>query len=88
MTRHGNQSALPLDEWHEDDGAVLWWTWPVVEAPWCGTPNDSDWPGYHTHWTTFEKPLGVATSKMERYPRNADQADDRLRLLPNAACGT
>ena len=21
------------------------------ESPWRGTPLDSDWPGYHTHWT-------------------------------------
>lgn len=61
--RYGNQSALPRNEWHEDDGPVLWWTWPVTEAPWCGTPNDSDWPGYHTHWTTVETPQGIATSK-------------------------
>ena len=42
-------------EWHEDDGPVVWWSWDghawAGESPWCGTPLDSDWPGYHTHWT-------------------------------------
>lgn len=52
--RQGNQSALPLDEWHEDDGDVLWWKFPIEEPPYVGTPNDEDWPGYHTHWTYFD----------------------------------
>ncbi|MEX0180064.1 MULTISPECIES: hypothetical protein [unclassified Stenotrophomonas] len=47
--------ARVLAEWHEDDGNVLWWAWCgrewAGEPAWCGTPNDSDWPGYHTHWT-------------------------------------
>lgn len=30
----------PLSEWTEEDGDVLWWQFPVVEAPYCGTPND------------------------------------------------
>jgi hypothetical protein len=44
-----------LDEYHEDEGPVMWWTWQgdswLYEPSWCGTPSDSDWPGYHTHWT-------------------------------------
>lgn len=45
----------PLDDWHEDYGDVVWWArlegeW-LGEAAWIGTPNDSDWPGYHTHWS-------------------------------------
>ncbi|GEM_PF-1890592 len=43
--------ARPLDDWHEDDGPVVWWTFPVNEPAWIGSPTDSDWPGYHTHWT-------------------------------------
>lgn len=43
--------ARPLAEWHEDDGPVLWWSFPVQEPPYSGDPNDLDWPGYHTHWT-------------------------------------
>ncbi|WP_282259636.1 hypothetical protein [Stenotrophomonas sp. PS02301] len=47
--------ARSLAEWHEDDGNVMWWAWCgrgwAGEPAWCGTPSDSDWPGYHTHWT-------------------------------------
>jgi hypothetical protein len=43
--------AIPAEQWHEDDGPVLWWRFPVVEPPYSGTPNDCDWPGYHTHFT-------------------------------------
>ena len=43
--------ARPLCEYHEDHGAVVWWRFPVNEPSYIGTPNDSDWPGYHTHWT-------------------------------------
>lgn len=45
-----------LDDYHEDYGNVLWWTVPVCEPPYCGTPNDSDWPGYHTRWTPLITP--------------------------------
>lgn len=45
----------PLSEYHEDTGPVVWWTWQdglwLGEPAWIGTPTDSDWPGYHTHWT-------------------------------------
>lgn len=51
LAREAYQVPLPLDDWHEDIGPVLWWFFPVQEAPWCGTPECSDWPGYHTHWT-------------------------------------
>jgi hypothetical protein len=51
MAREAYQVPLPLSEWHEDLGPVLWWFFPVEEAPFCGSPGDSDWPGYHTHWT-------------------------------------
>lgn len=50
------KNARPLDEWHEDMGAVLWWRFPVNEAPWCGTPNCDDWPHYHTHFTPLVVP--------------------------------
>lgn len=39
------------DSWHEDDGTALWWTLPVEEPPYCGTPLDDDFPDYATHWT-------------------------------------
>lgn len=46
----------PLDDWHHDIGPVLWWALPVVEPPYSGTPEDDDWPGYHTHWTPIIVP--------------------------------
>lgn len=45
------QTMRPLDEWHEDMGAVLWWRLPIEEGPYFGSPNCDNWPGYHTHWT-------------------------------------
>lgn len=45
------REARPLEEWHEDMGDVVWWTFPVTEAAMIGSPLDSAWPGYHTHWT-------------------------------------
>lgn len=43
-------------EWHEDEGPVLWWRFPIVEPPYCGTPLDDDFPEYATHWTAFATP--------------------------------
>ncbi|WP_144266913.1 hypothetical protein [Salipiger bermudensis] len=49
-------TARPLESWHEDMGNKTWWAlgpdgeW-LGEPAWIGTPNDSHWPGYHTHFT-------------------------------------
>lgn len=32
--------ARPIEEYTEDMGAVLWWSFPIVEPPYCGSPND------------------------------------------------
>jgi len=32
--------ARPLSEWTEDEGAVLWWVFPIVEPPYVGSPLD------------------------------------------------
>jgi hypothetical protein len=45
-----------LDEYHEDYGDVLWWSFPIVESPYVGCPMDSKWPEYHTHWTAIPIP--------------------------------
>jgi len=34
----GEVLARHIDEWHEDMGDVLWWTNPVREAPYLGSP--------------------------------------------------
>lgn len=53
----------PIETWHEDYGPVLWWRLPIAAPPWCGTPNDDDWPldgadidgacesDIYTHWS-------------------------------------
>lgn len=51
----------PLSAWHEDDGPALWWRFPVDEPPYVGTPLDTDWPGYHTHWTRIVVPTARST---------------------------
>lgn len=33
-------SPRPFHEWHEDHGDVLWWLWPIEQAPWVGSPLD------------------------------------------------
>jgi len=66
---HAAKLARPLDEWEEDMSDVLWWRFPVDEPPYCGTPNCSDWPGYHTHWTPLvvpSDPTPVGESSSER----------------------
>lgn len=55
-------TCWPLAEWHEDDGPVLWWRFPVNEPPYVGTPLDQGWPGYHTHWTRIEIPTSPAVN--------------------------
>lgn len=64
--------AKPLSEYHEDQGCALWFTWTgsewLGEPSWIGTPDDSDWPGYHTHWIPhpeFPPPLTAALSGRE-----------------------
>lgn len=53
-TKQQPQRARPLDEWHEDFGPGMWFAWTdggwLGEPAWIGTPIDSDWPGYHTHF--------------------------------------
>lgn len=44
-------TVRPIDEWHEDHGAALWWRFPIVEPPYSGTPLDDDFPDYLTHWS-------------------------------------
>lgn len=30
----------PLSSWTEEDGDVLWWSFPINEAPYIGSPLD------------------------------------------------
>jgi hypothetical protein len=36
--------SFPFKAWHEDDHDVLWWQFPIQEAPYIGSPLSSDWP--------------------------------------------
>lgn len=57
--------AIPAEQWHEDDGPCLWWKFPINEPPYSGSPLDSDWDGYYTHFTRLacpELPLPEAQS--------------------------
>jgi len=68
-----SDSALLLRDWHEDDGPVLWWMYPRRdEPPYAGTPLDTDWPDYHTHWTPIVIPQTFAV----------DMDAFRRRLMP------
>jgi hypothetical protein len=49
--------ARPLSEYHEDMGPVLWWRFPVNEAPYVGDPSWDNWePDFYTHWTPLQVP--------------------------------
>jgi len=53
----------PVDDWHDDVGDVLWW-YPG-EPPYCGSPLDTDWPGYHEYFTLLPE---VDLAKAENNP--------------------
>lgn len=54
------QTVRPEHEWHEDLGPALWWFFPIEEEPYVGGPLDTDWPGYHTHWSPLPRVLEPA----------------------------
>jgi hypothetical protein len=74
------ERAQPESEWHEDVGPVLWWAFPVQEPPYVGTPLDSDWPGYHTHWTPLAVPTAPAAPGAARVPTPEAAGDDLDRI--------
>ncbi len=59
------RTARAIDEWHEVDGAVLWWRFPINEPPYAGTPLDDSFPDYVTHWTRI--PIPAQTSDELHY---------------------
>ncbi len=62
LTRWGRPAVepVPVSEWHEDIGDALWWRFPIEEPPYVGSPLDTDWPGYHTHFTLLPVPEEVS----------------------------
>ena len=51
-----------IEEWNEDDGDCLWWSFPVVEAPYCGSPLDCNFPKDVTHFTKIVVPQNPKTN--------------------------
>lgn len=54
--------ARPAEEWHEDYGDALWWSFPVEEPPYHGSPicyhadGRPTVPDWCTHWTPYFVP--------------------------------
>lgn len=46
----------PIEEWGEDYGDCLWWSFTIKEPPYCGTPLDCDFPDNVTHFTRLMVP--------------------------------
>lgn len=58
ISKHEPVEAKPISEWHEEDGNVLWWSFPIEEGPYAGTPLDENFPeDYYTHWTPIFCPI-------------------------------
>ena len=53
-------APYPLEDWRPEHGDVVWWRFPVVRPPYIGQPEDTDWPGIHTHWTPIPMAPGEA----------------------------
>ena len=52
-----SQVAIPIDQYHEDIGPVIWWKHPINEEPYIGSPLHSDWTeDYYTHFTKLVVP--------------------------------
>lgn len=49
--------AVPVAEWHEDDGPAMWWDSEIGEPPYVGTPLDDDFPIFATHFTRIGNPI-------------------------------
>jgi len=56
LAGHPAVEPVSVIEWHGDIGNVLWWRFPIEEPPYVGSPLDTDWPGYHTHFTLLPLP--------------------------------
>jgi hypothetical protein len=50
----------PLEEWDENMGDVLWWHFPICEAPYVGTPYDSAFETVEDSWWTHWTPILMA----------------------------
>lgn len=56
--READRKPRLRDDWSEEDGEVLWWSFPIVEPPYFGSPLYGDWPvSEPTHWTPIQIPI-------------------------------
>lgn len=46
----------PIEEWKEEYGDCLWWSFPIVEPPYCSSPLAIDFPDHVTHFTRLVLP--------------------------------
>lgn len=57
-----------ISEWHEDIGDVLWWTSPVSEPPYCGTPNDCGMTVEMRHYVGGEGEVKTISTSVGGWP--------------------
>lgn len=59
VSHERSDEKIPMrrETWHEDDGAVLWWKFPIAEPPYVGSPLHEDFPDHVTHWTRMPEPF-------------------------------
>lgn len=48
--------ARHIDEWHEDDGPVLWWRDTTEDYPYVGTALDADFDDTYKWWSPIDIP--------------------------------
>jgi hypothetical protein len=56
----------PIEEWHEDIGDCLWWSFPIEESPYCGSPLDENFPSNVTHFTILIEPFELEEYEDDR----------------------
>ena len=61
-------TARPLAEWAEEEGDVLWWKFPVEEAPWVGSPLIAGRTVEIHTWDTGEGPRLASRTTIGGWP--------------------
>ena len=57
----------PAGTWHDDDGEALWWTVPITESPYVGSPLDVKFP-----WPDGAYPATLYRSRLPRVWRTPE----------------
>lgn len=66
----------PFREWHEDHGDVLWWRFPIVEAPYVGSPLDLGFCVSADLRDQFGEVIGTMQGDVGGWPFASDTQDD------------